>query len=80
MWEPLLTDPNEFVRRNLVSALRVIGKKQPDLVLTWLDTKVNSPSGHVAEISGLILQSPFAFKCPELRQSMLEKFSSPSGN
>jgi hypothetical protein len=77
LWEPLLTDPNEFVRRNLVSALRVIGKKNPDLVLTWIDAKVNSPSGHVAEIAGLILQSPFAFKCPELRQSMLEKFSSP---
>jgi hypothetical protein len=80
LWEPLLTDPNEFVRRNLVSALRVIGKKHPDLVLTWLDSKVNSPSGHVAEIAGLVLQSPFAFKCPELRQSMLEKFSSSSGN
>ncbi|RQV97082.1 hypothetical protein EH220_05025 [bacterium] len=80
LWEPLLTDSSEFVRRNLVSALRIIGRTNPDLVLNWLNTRLNSSSGHIASIAGMTVDASFALQNPAIRQEILDKLSTSSTN
>ena len=80
LWEPLLTDSSEFVRRNLVSALRIIGRKQPDMVLKWLNDKLSAPSGHVARIAAMTVDASFAMQSPGIRQEILDKLSTSSNS
>lgn len=80
LWEPLLTDSSEFVRRNLVSALRSVGRKEPDLIMNWLNTHLSSASGHVASIAGMTIDASFSQQNPELRREILNKLSTSDTN
>ncbi|MFH1011673.1 MAG: HEAT repeat domain-containing protein [bacterium] len=48
--EPLLKDSSDYVRRNLVFALRTIGKKRPELVLTFIETHIENSRETVRDI------------------------------
>jgi hypothetical protein len=53
--EPLLTDDTDYVRRNLVFALRTVGKKRPELVFSFLEEYLDKATAGVGDIFRLTL-------------------------
>jgi len=70
---PLYEDSAEFVRRNVVSALREIGKNQPDVVLSFLESRADQNSAYDKELIPLALEGAFARKHPDWRSEILAK-------
>lgn len=70
---PLYEDSAEFVRRNVVSALREIGKAQPDVIFTFLESRLPQASIYDRELIPLILEASFARKQPDWRNEILSK-------
>jgi len=70
---PLYEDSAEFVRRNVVSALREIGRSQPDVVFAFLEYRVAQNTAYDSELIPLILEASFARKQPEWRDEILAK-------
>jgi len=70
---PLYEDAAEFVRRNVVSAIREIGRSQPDAILTFLESRTTYPNAYDRELMPLILQAAFARKQSEWRDAILAK-------
>lgn len=70
---PLYEDSAEFVRRNVVSALREIGKSQPDAIFTFLEARLNVASAYDGEMIPLVLEASFARKQPDWRNEILAK-------
>lgn len=70
---PLYEDSAEFVRRNVVSALREIGKAQPDVIFTFLKARLQAASAYDAEMIPLILEASFARKQSDWRDDILSK-------
>lgn len=70
---PLTEDAAEFVRRNVVSALRELGRHLPDVVLSFLESRAGSPSAFDREMIPLVLDASFARKRPEWRDEILSK-------
>ncbi|MBK6766251.1 MAG: HEAT repeat domain-containing protein [bacterium] len=70
---PLYEDSAEFVRRNVVSALREIGKAQPDVIFTFLDARLQIDSPYDNEMIPLVLEASFARKNPDWRNQILAK-------
>jgi len=76
--DPLYNDPSEYVRRNLVSALRAIGRSQPEPVFEQLEARARSGQGHAAEVIRLTLDSGFARKHPDRANDLLARLNGPS--
>ncbi|NUO18013.1 DNA alkylation repair protein [bacterium] len=70
---PLYEDASEFVRRNVVSAIREIGKSQPDTVFSFLESRIDAGSPYDRELIPMILEASFARKQPEWRDEILAK-------
>jgi 3-methyladenine DNA glycosylase AlkC len=70
---PLYEDSAEFVRRNVVSALREIGAKQPDVVFSFLDSRADIHSAYDSELIPMVLEASFARKNPDWRDEILAK-------
>ncbi|MCB9366127.1 MAG: HEAT repeat domain-containing protein [Calditrichaeota bacterium] len=69
--EPLYEDSAEYVRRNVVSALREIGRKQSEPVFSFLSDRLAQGSPYNGELVPLILEGAFAHKHEEVRQDLL---------
>lgn len=72
---PLFEDPAEFVRRNFASLLREVGKKQPQSVFEFLETRVEQRSANASELIPIILDASFAARFPERKSSLLVRIS-----
>ncbi len=70
---PLYEDSAEFVRRNVVSALREIGRGQPDVVLSFLEARADIKSAYDKELIPLALEGAFARKRPDWCSEILAK-------
>jgi len=53
--EPLLSDESDYVRRNLVFALRTVGKKQPELVFSFVEKHLGNLTQEVRDVFRLTL-------------------------
>lgn len=70
---PLYEDSAEYVRRNVVSALREIGRKQPDVVFSFLESRAEVNSAYDSELIPMVLEASFARKNPDWRDDILSK-------
>lgn len=70
---PLYEDSAEFVRRNVVSAIREIGKSQPESIFKFLESRAVMRTRFDKELIPLILEASFARKQPDWRDEILAK-------
>lgn len=71
--EPLYEDSAEYVRRNVVSALREIGRTEFESVFEFLDARIAEGSSYNSELIPLVLEGAFARKHPDLRDELLSR-------
>jgi hypothetical protein len=75
LWKPLINDPTEYVRRNLVSALRVVGRRQPAEILAWMNLQLDSGKTHSGEIFRMVLETGIFDKNEEQKRSLLARLA-----
>jgi hypothetical protein len=75
--DPLLDDEMEYVRRNHVFALRTIGKKRPELVLDYIESKLklDELTERIKEVFQEVLEHKFADKLPQRKIELLSKLN-----
>lgn len=65
--DPLFNDPSDHVRNGAQGAMRTIGKRRPDLVLSFIELKLDTLGEFEREVYLHVLNEPFAAKNPEWR-------------
>jgi hypothetical protein len=73
--DPLLNDEMEYVRRNHVFALRTIGKKRPELVLDYIQSKLGTLTERIRDVFREVLEHKFADKFPQRKIDLLSKLN-----
>lgn len=73
---PLFEDPAEFVRRNFASLLREVGRRQPEIVFQFLESKAEQKSANAAELIPVVMEASFASKQAERKAALLERIAS----
>jgi HEAT repeat protein len=76
--DPLLNDEMEYVRRNHVFALRTIGKKKPELIFDYIESKLGVMTDRIREVFREVLEHKFADKLPQRKATLLSKLNEQS--
>jgi hypothetical protein len=70
---PLLQDPSDYVRTGHVIALRMMGRRKPEVVLKYIDLHLPPKSDEMRETFLQVLEHPFADKVPERKAELMAK-------
>ena len=73
--EPLLSDNSDYVRRNMVFALRTVGKKQPELVFAFLESHLDIDRGTTRDIFRQTLDHRWTRGHEDRRDTILKSLS-----
>jgi hypothetical protein len=74
--EPLLTDTSDYVRRNLVFALRTVGKRRPELVFAFVENHLGDELGGTREVLRQTLKHRWTRKYEGRRNTILKSLES----
>jgi 3-methyladenine DNA glycosylase AlkD len=74
--DPLLDDLMEYVQRNHIFALRTIGKKRPELVFDYMESKLPQLTDNSRQTLRQVLEHKFADKVPARKKELLAKLHS----
>jgi HEAT repeat protein len=74
--EPLLTDTSDYVRRNLVFALRTVGKRRPELVFAFVENHLSDELEGTREVLRQTLNHRWARRHAGRRDTMLKSLES----
>jgi hypothetical protein len=71
MLAPLLDDPQEYVRHSLAAALRTLGRADAEVVLSFIESRLDALTDGSREVFRLVLDHPFAARHPERKAELL---------